>query len=373
MAKLDKVRKTYLTINGALSTTTNGAVGGDGNDGEKMNGKQHDIAMVDDDAESVLSQLSDDDDDIDVDVDVVDDDDDDDIDSVSSDDDVLFEFGGDVGVGVDGGVDDDEYDSKYNEAPLSMLELMHKRERYMSLVYGKISELEARASTTSSSDYLRGLTEIRELEMILNNGHLKYFYNHFVSVCNQIFNDCSLAQQAILENTAEIGTPLLSNLDGIQMLRGVLASNQRKLTSSSTVEYLETIVNFIQSLPDREVVIMQIARHLALSLPFRSFIVESEHQKERQRERRREIEDLDGAQRERAESEDIEDSNHLIKIDKFITSKIREWMGSILNIYGNSAFSSVRVALEDDVVAQVRPSHAARLIVNCVYGLDVSL
>ena len=118
---------------------------------------------------------------------------------------------------------------------------------------------------------------------------------------------------------------------------------------------------------------MQIARHLALSLPFRSFIVESEHQKERQRERRREIEDLDGAQRERAESEDIEDSNHLIKIDKFITSKIREWMGSILNIYGNSAFSSVRVALEDDVVAQVRPSHAARLIVNCVYGLDVSL
>merc|ERR1719461_1777082 len=125
-----------------------------------MNAKKHND--IDDDAESVLSQLSDDDDDD----------------------------------------DDDEFDSKYNEAPLSMLELMHKRERYMSLVYGKISELEARASTTSSSDYLRGLTEIRELEMILNNGHLKYFYNHFVSVCNQIFNDCSLAQQAILENTA---------------------------------------------------------------------------------------------------------------------------------------------------------------------------
>jgi len=244
------------------------------------------------------------------------------------------------------------------------LELMHKRERYMSLVYGKIGELEARASTTSSSDYLRGLTEIRELEMILNNGHLKYFYNHFVSVCNQIFNDCCLAQQAILENTAEIGTPLLSNLDGIQMLRGVLDSNQRKLTSSSTVEYLETIVNFIQSLPDREVVIMQIARHLALSLPFRSFIVESEHQRQRERE-------IEDGSAERAESE--EDSNHLIKIDRFILSKIREWMGSILNIYGNSAFSSVRVALEDDVVAQVRPSHAARLIVNCVYGLDVSL
>merc|ERR1712038_213252 len=173
---------------------------------------------------------------------------------------------------VDGDFFDDvEFDFGH-QAPLSRLELMHKRERYMSLVYGKIGELEARASTTSSSDYLRGLTEIRELEMILNNGHLKYFYNHFVSVCNQIFNDCCLAQQAILENTAEIGTPLLSNLDGIKMLNGVLDSNQRKLTASSTVEYLEIIVNFIQSLPDREVVIMQIARHLSLSLPFRSFI-----------------------------------------------------------------------------------------------------
>merc|ERR1712187_534828 len=189
--------------------------------------------------------------------------------------------------------------------------------------------------------------------MILNNGHLKYFYNHFVSVCNQIFNDCCLAQQAILENTAEIGTPLLSNLDGIQMLRGVLDSNQRKLTSSSTVEYLETIVNFIQSLPDREVVIMQIARHLALSLPFRSIIVGKDPMMDER--------DDDSKQNE----------NQFIKIDKFIKNKIREWMGSILNIYGNNAFSSVRVALENDVIAQVRSSQAARLIVNCVYGLDV--
>merc|ERR1712154_322749 len=130
--------------------------------------------------------------------------------------------------------------------------------------------------------------------------------------------------------------------------------NQRKLQSANSVQYLEDVVNFIQALPDREVVIMQIARHLSLSLPFRSFIVGKE-------------------QREEDDDDNKENENHFIKIDKFIKDKIREWMGSILNIYGNNAFSSVRVALENDVVAQVRSSHAARLIVNCVYGLDVSI
>jgi hypothetical protein len=258
---------------------------------------------------------------------------------------------------------DDDDESDLEPPPLSMLELMHKRERYMSLVYGKIGELEARASTTSSSDYLRGLTEIRELSVILGNGHLKYFYNHFVSECNQIFNDCCLAQQAILENTAEIASSLLSNLKGIQMLLDVLRSNQQRLDQQATEQYLDDIVLHIQSLPDREVVIMQIARHLALSLPFRSFIVEAEHQRNGGGGGAVTVETVEAE----------EDSNHLLKIDKFLTQKIREWMGSILNIYGHSAFSSVRVALQNDVVAQVRPSHAARLIVNCVYGLDVSL
>eukprot|EP00483_Globobulimina_turgida_P003933 UN03941 len=111
---------------------------------------------------------------------------------------------------------DSEEEIEYTSAPLSMLELMHKREKYMTKVYKKISDLESRAQTTSSSDYLRGLTEIRELQIILNNPQLKYFYNHFVSYCNEIFNDCCLANQAILENTAEISTPLLTNLKGIQ-------------------------------------------------------------------------------------------------------------------------------------------------------------
>merc|ERR1712228_124597 len=223
---------------------------------------------------------------------------------------------------------------------------------------------ESRAMTTSSTDYLRGLTEIRELQIILNDANLKYFYNHFVSSCNQIFNDCCLANQAIFEQTAEIDTPLLTRLEGIEILNQVLDKNQRKLQSSNTVQYLEDIVNFIQSLPDREVVIMQIARHLSLSLPFRSFIV-GKDQIKKERERRNRMEEDD--------DDNKESENHFIKIDRFIKDKIREWMGSILNIYGNNAFSSIRVALENDVVAQVRPSYAARLIVNCVYGLDVSL
>ena len=266
--------------------------------------------------------------------------------------------------------DDTEIELDFiNSAPLSMLELMHKREKYMSKVYKKIHDLESRAMTTSSTDYLRGLTEIRELQIILNNSQLKYFYNHFVSSCNQIFNDCCLANQAILENTAEINTPLLTNLRGIQILNDLLSKNQRKLQSSNILQYLEIIVNFIQSLPDREVVIMQIARHLSLSLPFRSFIVGKDdinNNKEKEKNKR-----FNNNEEKDNNNNDDDDEHHLIKIDKFITNKIREWMGSILNIYGNNSFSSVRIALENDVVAQVRPSYAARLIVNCVYGFDI--
>merc|ERR1712154_740621 len=68
--------------------------------------------------------------------------------------------------------DDESIVNFSNHAPLSMLELMHKREKYMTKVYKKIHDLESRAMTTSSTDYLRGLTEIRELQIILNNPQL---------------------------------------------------------------------------------------------------------------------------------------------------------------------------------------------------------
>eukprot|EP00485_Elphidium_margaritaceum_P003410 CAMPEP_0202695738 /NCGR_PEP_ID=MMETSP1385-20130828/9258_1 /ASSEMBLY_ACC=CAM_ASM_000861 /TAXON_ID=933848 /ORGANISM="Elphidium margaritaceum" /LENGTH=2423 /DNA_ID=CAMNT_0049351815 /DNA_START=30 /DNA_END=7301 /DNA_ORIENTATION=- len=284
-------------------------------------------------------------------------------------------------INNDGDDDDDEDDeddldhSAYMDfskhAPLSMLELMHKREKYMSKVYKKIHDLESRAMTTSSSDYLRGLTEIRELQIILNNSKLKHFYNNFVATCNQVFNDCCLANQAILENTAEISTPLLADLRGVQLLNDVLTKNHRKLQRESTVDYLETVVNFVQSLPDREVVIMQIARHLSLALPFRSFITGKEQITLEQNDKT----DINGAEDDDGGPVHIQAKprSHGTQIDQFINIKIREWIGSILNVYGNNTFSSVRLALENDVVAQVRPSYAARLIVNCVYGLDVSL
>eukprot|EP01084_Bolivina_argentea_P144012 252777_1 len=67
--------------------------------------------------------------------------------------------------------------------------LIQKREKYMNIIYKKIHNLESRALTTSSSDYLNSLTEIRELKLIFNDYKLKYFYNKFVSSCNQVFND----------------------------------------------------------------------------------------------------------------------------------------------------------------------------------------
>jgi len=266
----------------------------------------------------------------------------------------LSEDGGDDEESIsDFSADDADFAGAHSQ-PLSMLELMHKREKFMSRVYKSMHELERRAATTSSADYLRGLTEIRELEMILGRSELKYFFTKFVDKCNRVFNDCCLASQAILENTAEMGSEMLTKLDGVQMLQRVLRSNRRKFDDDSAHQrqlHLDCVVNFVQSLPDREVVIMQIARHLALSLPFRELIL-------REREGR---------------SEERGRGSHLVRIDEFIADKIREWMGSILSIYGAGQFSSVHAALENDVVAQVRPSHAAALIVNCVYGIDVSL
>merc|ERR1712129_661385 len=125
----------------------------------------------------------------------------------------------------------------------------------------------------------------------------------------------------------------------------------------------EIVVDFVQSLPDRGVGIMQVARYLSLSLPFRAFILNTKNRKYKQMQEEEEIE---------KENDGREAARHLVKIDGFIMNKIREWIGSILQIYGDNAFSSVKIALENDVVAQVRPSNAARLIVNTVYGLDVS-
>eukprot|EP00486_Rosalina_sp_Unknown_P012235 CAMPEP_0201579546 /NCGR_PEP_ID=MMETSP0190_2-20130828/27202_1 /ASSEMBLY_ACC=CAM_ASM_000263 /TAXON_ID=37353 /ORGANISM="Rosalina sp." /LENGTH=587 /DNA_ID=CAMNT_0048014153 /DNA_START=297 /DNA_END=2060 /DNA_ORIENTATION=- len=294
-------------------------------------------------------------------------------------------------------------------APSTMVGLLHQREKYMNRVYKRIHDLESRALTTSSTDYLNSLTEIRELQLIFNNRKLKYFYNKFVASCNEVFNDCCLAYQAILEFTAEINSPLITQLKGVQLLNSVVNKSSQPSASAAlngqrnaqqmrmnggiglgmdedgnigtSQNQLEVVVDFVQSLPDREIVIMQVARYLSTSLPFRSFILGIKERKYRNMHFIDDQTEQEKKEKEKQESQSIYgDSNssqartakQLVKIDEFVMNKIREWMGSILQIYGNNAFNSVKVALENDVVAQVRPSTAARLIVNCVYGLDVS-
>merc|ERR1712154_219651 len=107
---------------------------------------------------------------------------------------------------------------------------------------------------------------------------------------------------------------------------------------------------------------MQVARYLATSVPFRDVIVGDEKEIEKEMEN-----SIYGADSWRGR-----DAKQMVKIDEFVNAKIREWMGSIINVYGDNAFNSIRVALENDVIAQVRPSMAAKLIVSCVYGLHVS-
>lgn len=255
-----------------------------------------------------------------------------------------------------------------DNTPSSLVTLLHSREKYMKRVYKRILDLESRALTRSSTAYLNSLTEIRELQMIFRDRRLKYFYNAFVTTANVVFNDCCLAFQALLELTAELNSPIILQLKGMQLLNSVLINNGDARNEAvregqnATREELEIVVEFIQSLPDRDIVIMQVARYLATSVPFRDVIVGDEKEIEKEMEN-----SIYGADSWRGR-----DAKQMVKIDEFVNAKIREWMGSIINVYGDNAFNSIRVALENDVIAQVRPSMAAKLIVSCVYGLHVS-
>mmetsp|Transcript_50035 Transcript_50035/g.83332 ORF Transcript_50035/g.83332 Transcript_50035/m.83332 type:complete len:225 (-) Transcript_50035:88-762(-) len=223
-----------------------------------------------------------------------------------------------------------------------------------------------------------------------------------------------------MQETAEISSPIIRESTGIQMLSAVvlktkstdkpmamhtmIQNGNHEMGATATDEELksvdlddddddggkgmdvdnylheelENVVDFIRSLPDREIVIMQVARYLASALPFRAFILGN---KERKYRNMHFVQDLSPAEKDEKQKEtesiygDAEkgrEAKQLIRIEKFVYDKIKEWMGSITGVYGTDSSNSVKTALENDVVAQVRSSHAARLIVNVVYGLDVS-
>jgi len=237
--------------------------------------------------------------------------------------------------------------------PLSLEQIMTKRVNRMNQVYRKLQDLENRAMTTGSREYLRGLTEIRELQLIMANSYLKYFFIHFVSKANQVFHDFQLASIALLEQTATPNDPVILELTGVEMMVQVLERNKRTVNLPQNIEEM---MRFVEAMPDREIVIMQAARYLALSTPYKHFIV--------------------GKSRPQSmiptlpQNDNRDPNNSYVVLELFVTKLLEEWIGSIFDIFGKSTMTSVKAALEDDVIAQVRPSNAARLIVNCVWGLD---
>ncbi|ETO17524.1 hypothetical protein RFI_19798 [Reticulomyxa filosa] len=217
--------------------------------------------------------------------------------------------------------------------------------------------------TTDSREYLRGLTEIRELQEIMSNSYLRHFFATFVSKANQIFQDFQLASVAILEQTASYmlifflkkntDDPIIAELTGVKTLVRVLQRNKRTVNLSRDIK---RVMHFIEAIPDRETVVMQVARHLALGTPFKDFIT-GKHRPQ-------------SMMPPLSENDNRDASNPYVIIDLFATKLIEEWVGSVCNAFGESITTSVKSALDDDVIAQVRPSNAARLIVNCVWGLD---
>ncbi|ETN99974.1 hypothetical protein RFI_37482 [Reticulomyxa filosa] len=250
----------------------------------------------------------------------------------------------------------EEEEIKTNRPALSLENVLRKRVNRMNQVYKKLRDLENRAMTTGSREYLRGLTEIRELQVIMSNQYLKFFFTDFVTKANQIFHDLQLASIAILEQTAGPDDNVILELAGVKTLIRVLERNKREIHLAQDIE--ETM-RFMEAMPDREIVIMHVARHLALSMPYKHFIT--------------------GKYRPASmmpslpanDNRDI--TNPYVVLELFVTKLLEEWIGSVCNTFGKTTTTNVKAALEDDVIAQVRPSNAARLVVNCVWGLDGSL
>ncbi|ETO12854.1 hypothetical protein RFI_24520 [Reticulomyxa filosa] len=146
---------------------------------------------------------------------------------------------------------------------------------------------------------------------------------------------------------------MLLELAGIKTLIRVLERNKRTINLERDIEEM---MRFVEAMPDREIVIMQVARHLAMTTPYKYFIT-GKHRPQSM------IPQL-------PENDNRDPNNPYVILELFANKLLEEWVGSIFNTYGKSTTTSVRAALEDDVIAQVRPSNAARLIVNCVWGLD---
>ncbi|ETO34217.1 hypothetical protein RFI_02878 [Reticulomyxa filosa] len=240
-----------------------------------------------------------------------------------------------------------------HSSSLSLQDIIRRRVNGMNNVYKKLQELENRLLTTGSEEYLRGLTEIRELQSIINNQYLKHFFTRFVTKANQIFNDLQLASISILEPTITDNSTILE-LEGIKTLLTVLKRNKR---NNELTKDIGDVMKFVQAIPDREIVIMQVARHLALATPYKQFITGKHRPKSM-------IPPL-------PKDDNRDPNNSYVILDLFVNKLLEEWIGSICNVFGTA--TSVTVALENDIIAQVRPNNAAKLIVNSVWGLDGTL
>ncbi|ETO16655.1 hypothetical protein RFI_20684, partial [Reticulomyxa filosa] len=91
-----------------------------------------------------------------------------------------------------------------NDTELSLEQIAEKRARRMNQVHAKLRDLESRAMTIDSGEYLRGLTEVRELQLIMSNPYLKFFFTDFVRKTNQMFQDMQLAATLISQQTPSL-------------------------------------------------------------------------------------------------------------------------------------------------------------------------
>ncbi|ETO16221.1 hypothetical protein RFI_21135, partial [Reticulomyxa filosa] len=224
-------------------------------------------------------------------------------------------------------------------------DVVRKRVNTMNHVYTTLKQLETRTMAVGSKEYLRGLVEVRELQLIMSNHFLKYFFTTFVTRVSQAFHDLQLV-------SISVDDLHVLDLNGIQTLTQVLKRNKN---DSNLAQNIQEIAQFLDALPDSDIVIMQVARQLTLATPYKEFIIGKSRPQ---------------TMLSSLTAHNTDQSNSFVILDLFITKLLEEWIGSICNIYGHSGSTNVRIALEDDVMAQVRPDHAANLIVSCVWGVN---
>lgn len=214
--------------------------------------------------------------------------------------------------------------------------LIYDIQNYLELKNKKLEEqldlLSFRISTIPATDYALRVLELCQLSFIYANEKLKSYFEWFVKFANQIFSELLYAYTMYKVNNIEC----IQGLSSLQSIKYI-----SHLTSESAVGLdvkIKCIIEYLLLLPvdeERDSVIFHVSRNLAGNVN-RSRVVLG-----------------------------VDDE----EIPTMAREDVKLWIGNIL-ISGGGETDIIQVTRMDSV-ARVRPSRAAAIVLDHVYGIHV--